>query len=381
MQIESLHLSHFRNHSDTRISFGPGINLITGKNGTGKTNLIDGIHYICMSRSFSTASDSYVVEKGERSFSVKAQVSGSIRSSFKVSCTWTRGEGKAFTVNNSPLPRLADLIGMVPVVVLSPEDKRITNEGPAERRTFLDSMISQVSRKYLADLMDFRKIMRQRNRLLSIPGIRPDLLDIQLEPWDRQLADTGARIIKKRIDVLDAFSTFLESSYHRISGIGLKPSFDYKTISDFEGDETTEDISAQYLKLLHENRERESERQLTLTGPHRDDLVFFLDGMELRKFGSQGQHRLFALALKLAELEYFNDVLDDQPVFLLDDVFGDLDASKIKVLSEMLIAHNGQCFITAANEAPFRGLIPADGNINRHFHVEKGPEIFERNPA
>ncbi len=381
MQIESLHLSRYRNHSDTKIEFGSGINLITGKNGMGKTNLIDGIHYLCMSRSFSTNSDSYVVEKGHSSFLVSARVSGSIRSSFTVSCTWQRGEGKTFSVNDSPLGRLSDLIGMIPVVVLSPEDKRLTNEGPAERRSFLDAMISQVSRSYLSDLLEYRKVMKQRNRLLSVPNIRPDLLEIQLEPWDAQLAASGARIIAKRKAVLSVFENFLEESYRRISGIGLKPSFTYKTI-DGLGDEDSEEVIAEtYLGLLEQNRGREIERQLTLVGPHRDDLIFFLDEMELRKFGSQGQHRLFALALKLAELSYFNDVLEDQPVFLLDDVFGDLDAAKINVLTDMLAAHEGQSFITAANDAPFRGLIPADGKINRRFHVEEGPRIREQTPA
>lgn len=175
--------------------------------------------------------------------------------------------------------------------------------------------------------------------------------------------------------MLARFSHFLEESYALISGIGLKPSFGYKTIAAIPEDAGEDDIAERFLVLMAENADKETERQMTLYGPHRDDLVFYLDRMELRKFGSQGQHRLFALSLKMAQLAYFSDVLDDLPVFLLDDVFGDLDPAKVKVLADMLNAHAGQAFITAANQAPFEGLIPFDTTRNRHFSVTEGPVV------
>ncbi|MCC5934608.1 MAG: DNA replication and repair protein RecF [Candidatus Cyclonatronum sp.] len=375
MIVNSIRLENFRNHEATEVNFAPGINLITGRNGMGKTNLIDAIHYLCMSRSFATSSDMYVVRQGSSGFFIEAQLSGSIRSAFGLSCSYSRGEGKKFRVNDSPLERLSDLIGIVPVVVLSPDDKRLTNEGPAERRSFLDAMISQVYRSYLTDLLEYRRIIRQRNRLLSMRNVRPDLLRIQLEPWNQQLAKSGAKIIERRRNVLARFARFLEDSYALISGIGLKPSFEYKTIAPVpEGADETH-IAGLFAALIEDNHDKETERQMTLFGPHRDDLVFYLDGMELRKFGSQGQHRLFALALKLAQLAYFSDTLDDLPVFLLDDVFGDLDPAKVKVLADMLNAHTGQAFITAANQTPFEGLIPFDTARNRHFSVTDGPQV------
>jgi len=375
MIIKRLSLTNFRNHAHTEIACGGGINLITGPNGAGKTNLIDAIHYLCMSRSFVTSSDMYVVKQGVSEFTIKADLDGQIRSDFSLSCHYSRGEGKTFKVNDSPLERLADLIGIVPVVVLSPDDKRITNEGPLERRAFLDAMISQTSRSYLNDLIEYRKIIRQRNKLLSSPHIHSSHFDSLMEPWDVQLVHSGTRIIAKRMDVLSRFSTYLERGYEKISGIKLKPSFIYKTIC--ETDLSTNEISETYLKMLSEVKEKERDRQMTLIGPHRDDLVFYLDGMELRKFGSQGQHRLFALSLKLAELSYFSDVLDDLPVFLLDDVFGDLDPHKIKVLTGMLLDHPGQSFVTAANEAPFDGLIPFKDTNNRRFTVEQNANVQE----
>jgi len=227
--------------------------------------------------------------------------------------------------------------------------------------------------------MEYRKIIRQRNRLLS--GYFPDssMLIGMLEPWDHQLVTVGARIIAKRSQVLTQFAEFLEQGYAKISDIKLRPGFEYKTICKNTVDEAG--IKQAYLDLLKENQTREIERQMTLVGPHRDDLTFYLDDMELRKFGSQGQHRLFALSLKLAELSYFSEILDDLPIFLLDDVFGDLDPSKIEVLTTMLASHPGQSFVTAANESPFDGLISFETEKNRRFTVGLGAMVNANVPT
>ncbi|MFW6347214.1 MAG: DNA replication/repair protein RecF [Cyclonatronaceae bacterium] len=383
MRINALYLRQFRNHTETEITFSPGINLITGPNGVGKTNLIDAIHYLCMSRSFTTSSDQHIMKQGSSGFSLSAAVEGNIRAAFQVSCSYERGTGKQFSVNKSPLPRLTDLIGLIPVVVLSPEDKKITREGPAERRSFLDKMISQVSHSYLSQLVSYRKIVQQRNRLLSSAyHTRADIIEAQLAPWDAQLAKTGAHIIFKRQQILGQFAQFLQQSYERISGIRLRPHFVYKSLPGLDATSGEAGIEAHFKQLIAAEHEREIERQLTLNGPHRDDLVFYLDDMELRKFGSQGQHRLFALALKLAELELFSELLEDLPVFLLDDVFGDLDPDKIEVLTTMLNSHSGQAFITAANQSPFEGLIPFEtGGANTHFAISHGPEITTLAPV
>ncbi|MDZ7689656.1 MAG: AAA family ATPase [Balneolaceae bacterium] len=160
-------MQNFRNHIDTEVEWTPHLNVIVGPNGAGKTNLIDAIHYLCMSRSFVASSDRYVVNQDSNFFMIKGHFEGNIRSSFDVGCSYSAGEGKKIFVNESPLDRLSDLIGMVPVVVLAPEDKKLTSEGPTERRSFIDSFISQISPNYLRDLMDFRKVRKQRNKLLS----------------------------------------------------------------------------------------------------------------------------------------------------------------------------------------------------------------------
>lgn len=368
MNILHLKVRAFRNHSDAAFEFAPHINLITGSNGVGKTNLIDSIHYLCMSKSFVSASNSYVIQQGENGFTIKGCFEGRIRKSFEVGCSYDRGEGKKISVNDSPLDRLADLIGMVPVVVLSPDDKKLTAEGPVERRSFLDSFISQLSKSYLRDLIDYRKVVRQRNRLLSSYGLSSANLIAYLEPWNMQLIELGSRIIAKRHEITKEYSRFLEEGYQLIAGINHHPRFVYKTFC--EPSSNSQAIAGKFKEMLDEAFEKEREREQTLLGPHRDDLIFYLDDLEIRKFGSQGQHRMFALALKLAQLKYFSEKLDDLPLFLLDDVFGDLDPQKTEVFLKMLVEHEGQTFITAANSEPLLKMIPLDSKDNKVFELQ-----------
>lgn len=371
MRINQLEITHFRNHTKTHVAFAPHINLILGENGSGKTNLIDAIHVLCMSRSFVTPSDQFVVQKGESEFRLHGQFSGNIRTDFHITCQYKRGEGKSFFVNDSPLPRLSDLIGRVPIVVLSPQDRGLTAEGPTERRSFLDSMISQLSHTYLSDLMDYRKVVKQRNALLANSSLPDTIRQTYLEPWNHQLANLGAKIILKRKEVLRVFEKYLQEAYERIASVNLVPRFEYKS-QDSELDSSQESVANRILQLLEDNKEKEAERGYSSIGPHRDDLIFFLDDIELRKFGSQGQHRIFTIALKLAELLYLSNELDDLPIFLLDDMFGDLDPHKISVLLEMLQLHEGQTFITAANPHLFSDFVLEASYKNKLFSVSSG---------
>ncbi len=367
MIIRSLKLHGYRNHKDTFVEFAPHLNLITGPNGSGKTNLIDAVHFLCMTKSFVAASDQYVVNHDQKYFMIEGQFEGKIRSKFKINCSYSRGEGKKIFVNDSPLDRFSDLIGMVPVVVLSPIDLKLTSEGPAERRTFLDTLISQSSSAYLRNLIDYRKIRKQRNKLLQEYQGPLSTLRTQLEPWNIQLAKKGAAIIFKRAEVLDKFKSYLELQYRSISGMKMKPSLQYQTICTVP--ETESELYETCTELIDKNFEKEAEREQTIVGPHRDEVVFYLDDMELRNYGSQGQHRLFSMALKMAQLFYYSDELDDLPIMLLDDVFGNLDQQKIDTITETLTKHSGQTFITSASERPFDENLFNAGDNNAWFTV------------
>lgn len=368
MRINRLKLINFRNHEDTEIEFAPHLNLITGSNGSGKTNIIDAIHYLCMSRSFVASSDQYIAHHDHKYFMINGEFEGEVRSQFKISCSYSRGEGKKIFINDSPLDRFSDLIGRVPVVILSPEDLKLTSEGPIERRTFLDSMISQISTSYLRDLIDYRKIRRQRNKLLQEFTGSLTMLQTHLEPWNVQLAQKGSAIIHKRAEVLKRFSTYLALQYQTITGLNLKPSLTYQTIVENPG--TIEEIETELLSQLLTNFEKEAEREQTLIGPHRDEIVFYLGDMELRNYGSQGQHRLFSMALKMGQLFYYLDELDDLPILLLDDVFGNLDQQKINIITETMTKHSGQTFITSASERPFASDQYRNNDDNNWFTVK-----------
>lgn len=344
--------------------------MVSGPNGAGKTNLIDAIHYLCMSRSFVTTSDSHAIHLGSSSFQLAGQFEGSIRPELNIEVTYQRGDGKSILVNGVKLDRMSDLIGMVPVVVLSPDDRQLTFDGPEYRRNFLDAMISQVDSAYLRDLIDFRRVMRQRNRVLLAYKDHPTAAAVHLDPWDDQFARLASRIVYRRHVLLQSFGTYLERAYALMAGVAHIPSFRYRTQASDLG--SIDEIDAQIRKELAGKFEKDLERGVTTVGPHRDDITFMLDDLELRRFGSQGQHRLFALSLKLAELYFFSDMLDDLPIFLLDDVFGDLDPKKTEVLMQMLAVHPGQVCITAANIALLDRLIDWKDPENRLIRVESG---------
>lgn len=370
MRINRLKLNFFRNHKDTEVRFAPHLNLITGPNGSGKTNLIDAIHYLCMSRSFVASSDQYVVHHDEKYFMINGDFEGELRASFKVSCSYSRGEGKKIFVNDSPLDKLSDLIGMVPVVVLSPEDLKLTRDGPSERRSFLDGLISQISPKYLRNLMTYRRIRRQRNKLLQEYRGPLSTLQTYLEPWNLQMVKTGSEIIHKRAEVLNRFKRYLLFQYQTITELHLEPSLHYQTVC--ENTATLENIESEYSRQLEQNFEKEAEREQSIIGPHRDEIVFYLGDLELRNYGSQGQHRLFSMALKMAQLFYYSDQLDDLPIMLLDDVFGNLDPHKTEIIIETLTKHSGQTFITSATDKPFAAGRFQDHDQNAWFTVAAG---------
>jgi DNA replication and repair protein RecF len=196
------------------------------------------------------------------------------------------------------------------------------------------------------------------------------MLKTYLEPWDIQLAETGSAIIFKRAEVLEKFKDYLAIQYQSITGLNLKPSLKYESICDEY--ESFEQIHEEYKNQIESNFEKEAEREQTIIGPHRDEVVFFLGNIELRNYGSQGQHRLFSMALKMAQLFYYSDELDDLPIMLLDDVFGNLDQQKIDVITEALTKHSGQTFITSASERPFDKKMFDGIEQNAWFMVENG---------
>lgn len=401
MRIHEIELIHFRNHTHTKVAWAPYINVLIGPNGAGKTSIVDAIHYLCMSRSFVTNSDTHVVKQDTKSFLLRGQFQGQIRAQFQLALSYSRGEGKKIFVNEGPLDRLSDLIGMVPMVVLSPQDEQLTKGGPVERRLFIDAFISQLSRSYLRNLIEYRQVRRQRNKLLQKYAeggsfrVNKILMQNYLEPWNEQLVRIGAKIMDERVSVIDQLERFVQFNFTEISGLEMQPGMRYEAmVTGWDGDSEVKAVSDEdskneetdsktaltrleriekcFKEALDKQFDKELERGQSLVGPHRDEIVFYLDEVELRRYGSQGQHRLFALALKLGQLDYYSKELEDAPLLVLDDVFGDLDEERVRVLLEHLKAHQGQSFITAAHPVAFSDFVDFDDPDHMCITIKDG---------
>ena len=359
MRLRSLRLLSFRAHDETDVTFAPGVNLIYGPNGSGKTNLLEAIHYLCLSKSFLTSQDTHALRQGCPFFEVEGRFEGEQRPELTARLVYVPEEGKRIFVNKAPLERLSEVVGMLPVVVFSPADGALTAGGPDERRKFLDNTLSQARPVYLDDLLKYRRALKQRNALLFAQRRSRSPVDpASLQAWDEELIGLGARIIERRRRFIHDFDAFLAEAYQSMEAVGERPSITYETAVALEEGMTEADIAEAFRQTLRGLARRERERGRTLAGPHRDELVFRLNEFEVRPYASQGQHRTFGMALKLAKYFYLRDRLSETPLLLLDDVFGDLDPHRSDVFLRLLQSDTiGQSLVTAARREPFDGAV------------------------
>jgi DNA replication and repair protein RecF len=373
MILRTLRLRSFRAHAETTIDLSPKANLLHGANGVGKTNVLEAIHYLCLTKSFAATNDRYVVRKGAPYFEVEGLFEGVRSTETRVRLVYVPSEGKKVFVNGAPLDRLAEIVGMLPVVVFSPEDHALTAEGPSERRRFLNNILSQARPVYMDDLMKYRRARKQRNEVLRQYKKRPDPPPTPvLEPWTEEIISLGSRVIHRRNQFLQTFTGYLADAYQRIEAVAEKPTIEYDTIDDLDPDATADDVAEAFRSELDRKADHEQQRGTTLVGPQRDELVFRLDDLEVRRYGSQGQHRTFGMALKLAQFFYLKDRLDTTPLLLLDDAFGKLDARRTEVFLDLLDSDAvGQSFITATRRELFADTLDFDSPRHRSLYVDR----------
>lgn len=339
-----------------------------GPNGAGKTNLLEAIGYLCLGKSFLASTDQHVVHRGAPYLDVEGRFDSDHRPNMAVRLAYVPEEGKRAFVNGAPLDRLADLVGRVPVVILSPADHELTAGGPSERRRFMDATLSQAYPVYLDDLLKYRRALKQRNALLQAARKGRSLASGTLDAWDEELASLGGRLMTRRQAFLDQFVQFVDDAYDLLESPGGEPTLTYAPSVDLE-----EDAVDSLRDALRRSRLRSTQLGRTLVGPHLDEVTFQLDGFDLRPFASQGQHRTFALAVRLAQALYLRDRLDEVPLLLLDDVFGPLDASRTRLVMALLASGEiGQSFVSAAREEPFADSMSFEGSDHAVFHVEQG---------
>jgi DNA replication and repair protein RecF len=380
MRLTSLTLKNFRNHLDTHFDFGEGTNVLLGDNGQGKTNVIEAISYLCLTKSFYAASDALVVRFENPYFQAEGTVVSDSGYERRVRVVYSSAESKkVFSVNRQKIEPLSSVIGTFPVVICSPEHTPITTGSPADRRKFVDLVISQSNAAYFNDLLEYRRALRHRNKILLDGKIsRTDVTEI-LEPWDEQVIKIGAAITVRRKKFIDEFQGFINTTYHHLVGEEEQPTLGYKSgvmMMDALSQQEVEDILRAGLR---DKATLERKLGITLTGPHRDEIVLMINELDLRKFASQGQHKTFLVALKLAEFFYLRERCNETPLVLFDDIFSELDEQRSLRLLQFVEELN-QTFVTSTTPHLFQHLMEQGAN-HKLFTIQNGTLVEEKSAS
>lgn len=341
MVLSSVSLINFRSHKSTQINFSEDLNYIIGGNGQGKTSILEAIYYLCTTKSCSSKSDSEVVKFNEEEFEINGSFKDRTDDEVRIYYSLIENR-KYYFQNGKQITRSADIIGRFPVVLLTPADHAITQGSPGDRRKLVDSIISQASETYLNFLLDYNKTLKHRSSLLSLykESRRTDML-AEIDAWTMKLIQSGIEIIRYRKKFIDIFNDFIKESYKQIMDNDEVPEIKYWFLEGYGG----QDIESGFKDLISNKREEEYRRTTNLVGPHRDEFIFEVNEKNLKMFGSQGQHKTFQTALRFAEFFYLKNSSGKHPLFLLDDVFGELDTKRSMKISEYLKGV-GQAFIT-----------------------------------
>lgn len=341
MVLKQIELQNFRLHKNTSLNFSDNLNLIVGGNGHGKTSILEAIYYLCTTKNLNLASESDVIMFGEQYFDAKGSFYDLTQNQTRILFDSVKSK-KYFFLDDKQIFNSSSIIGKFPIVSLIQSDHAITQGSPAERRRFVDSVISQANHTYLEILLEYNKTLRQRSSLLSqIKESRNINLFSQLDAWTEALVTTGSEIIKRRIIFVKEFNAYLCEAYNHIVEKTEEPLIVYNHLSELE----EENIAERFRQELVVMREDELRRGTNLVGPHRDDFIFSINGLELKRFGSQGQHKTFQIALRFGQFFFMKEKLGKTPIFLMDDVFGELDSYRAGKISEYL-SQIGQAFIT-----------------------------------
>ncbi len=346
MHLSRLELADYRNFDRAVFEFPAEGVAISGANGRGKSNILEAIFFLAIAKSSRGANDRDVVRWGAHSFIVEGSVERRDEPvELRIAFDAQLHKKKAF-VGGEPLQRVSAIVGQFNAVLFSPEDVDLVLRTPPERRRLLDILISQSSPSHLSDLETYRRVLAQRNRLLKDAGPRLLVDSGQLEAWDSQLAEAGARIVSDRLSTLTFLEPKAKSYYERISSEAETLSLSYRgTVASSDPETRCGDL----LSALRARREDEVRLGHTLSGPHRDHLIFQLDGRPIHQFGSKGQMKSALLSWKLAEAAYLHEHTDHRPVLLMDDVFSELDTPRARAVLE-LVSEFGQVVLTTARD-------------------------------
>jgi DNA replication and repair protein RecF len=362
MWLEKLSLLNFKNYSEAELSFSPGVNAFAGDNGSGKTNLLDAIHYLSLCKSYFNPIDSQQIKTATDFFMIQG-VFEKLEREETISCSLKKNQKKQFKRNKKEYQRLADHIGLFPIVMISPYDISIIIEGSEERRKFIDNVISQTDNQYLDELIIYNRNLANRNALLkqiaTTGKYDPELLEI----YDEQLVLSGTRIFEKRKAFMQVFVPIFNKHYQYITDEAEQVELLYESPL----------LQSDFTSLLKKAIERDRILERTTLGIHKDDLQFSIHQMPMKKFGSQGQQKSFLIALKLAQYTYLFQQKGFEPLLLLDDIFDKLDDKRTKKLMQMVSEDDfGQIFITDTSKERIERIFnEIEVKVNL-FEIERG---------
>jgi DNA replication and repair protein RecF len=361
MYIEKISLVNFKNYTELGLDLHPKLNCYVGENGSGKTNLLDAIYYLCMCKSYFNITDIYSI-RNEEPFMVLQANFNKDDAAEELYCGLKRNQKKQFRRNKKEYTKLSEHIGAFPVVMVSPIDIQLIQDGSEERRKYINSVISQYDKVYLNNTLQYNRVLSHRNRLLKDnPGSaeQNDLLDI----FDQQLVTYGKEIHQKRIEFIQKFIPVFNRYYSLISG----------------GNETVELIyqsqlnSGDFATQLKENRYKDLRVQFTTIGIHKDDLILNLDNVPIKRIGSQGQQKTYLVSLKFAQFEFLREIKNTAPLLLLDDIFDKLDENRVKHILKLVGDDAfGQIFITHTSLERMKDILQELDLGHALFHVDHG---------
>ena len=356
MVIKSLKLKNYRNYDLLNLNFDPHTNILYGDNAQGKTNILEALYLSGTTKSHRGTKDRDVIQFGfdESHIETVVEKKGIC---FQIDMHLKKNSPKGIAIDKVPIRRASELFGIVYFVFFSPEDLNIIKEGPAGRRRFIDLELSQLDKIYLSNLSNYNRIINQRNSLLKDIYGQKNLIET-LDIWDMQLASYGKKILERRKEFIEQVNQIISDIHYKLTGNKESISISYESGI---GNMSLEDALKKY-------RERDMRMKSTTVGPHRDDICFTSDsGIDVRKFGSQGQQRTAALALKLSEIELVKNVIGDTPILLLDDVLSELDKHRQNYLLDSI--HDIQTIITCTGLDEF---VNHRFSINKIFHIKNG---------
>lgn len=362
MHLENLHLVNYKNYEEAEISLSSGINCFVGKNGAGKTNILDAVHYLSMCKSYMNVIDRQNIRFDQPFFVVQGDWFKE-ETTINIHCAVKVGAKKVFRRNKKEYEKLADHIGQFPAVMISPYDRDLISEGSELRRKWMDGIIAQFDRRYLDDIQKYAKVLLQRNALLKNMAEHRLFDRESIEVWNMQLVQLGERIFARRKEFLESFIPIFQKHYDAIGNKSENVSLAYRSQLS-EGD---------FGQLLLNSERKDAQTRYTNVGTHRDDLIFEIKGYPVKKFGSQGQQKSYIVALRLAQYEWLKAQLNVTPVLLLDDIFDKLDQTRVERL--MKLVHDqffGQVLVTDTDEDRIREIFAKNDLESRVFRVKDG---------